>query len=152
MKNCTRQLTVRIKIDAPELEVFKRVTNWEDQTKWVYLTKVRGVGDDSHKLGGKLEAFTGIGKIGFLDTMTLTKWEDNKLCEVTHTGNVVKGRGLFEVLTIDSATYFTWTEYVELPFGFIGRIGWIIVKPIARLGLWISLKRLKKFIEKSAYA
>ena len=149
MKNYTRQLAVKIFIDAPELKVFNIVTNWEDQTKWVYMTKVRGVGDDSHKLGGKLEAFTGLGKFGFLDTMTITKWQDYKLCEVTHTGNVVKGKGLFEVSTINSKTYFTWTEYVELPYGIVGRIGWIIVKPIAIFGLWLSLRRLKKYIETS---
>jgi hypothetical protein len=147
MKNNESQLSVKIAINAPEIEVFKKVTNWEDQIKWVFFTKVRGVGNDSRKLGGKLEAFTGIGRIGFLDTMTITKWVDNKLCEVTHTGNVVKGRGLFEVSTNDSTTYFTWTEYVIVPFGFIGKVGWVLVKPISKFGLWLSLKRLKKYIE-----
>jgi hypothetical protein len=147
MKQNEKQLSVKIAINATELEVFNKVTNWKDQSKWVYLTKVQGVGSDSRKLGGKLEALTGIGKIGFLDTMTITKWVDNKLCEVTHTGKVVKGRGLFEVSTVNSTTYFTWTEYVELPFGFVGRIGWLIVKPISKFGLWMSLRRLKKYIE-----
>jgi hypothetical protein len=147
MNHYEKQLSVKIAINATELEVFNKVTNWEDQSKWVYLTKVRGVDSDARKLGGKLEAFTGIGKVGFLDTMTITRWVDNKLCEVTHTGNVVKGRGLFEVSTVNSVTYFTWTEYVELPFGFIGRIGWLIVKPISKFGLWVSLRRLKKYIE-----
>lgn len=147
MKNNTRKLSVTIAINTTEKKVFDAVTNWEDQEKWVYLTKVRGVGEDSHKFGGKLEAFTGLGRFGFLDTMTVTEWEEGKLCEVTHTGNIVKGKGLFEVSTINDITYFTWTEFVEIPFGIIGKIGWSVVKPISKFGLWLSLRRLKKYIE-----
>lgn len=147
MKNNVKQISVRVKIDASIDEVFKSVTSWEEQDNWVFLTKVRGVGDNSHKLGGKLEAFTGIGRLGFLDTMTVTAWDPPKLCEVTHTGNVVKGKGVFEVATINSSTYFTWTEYVEIPFGIIGRIGWIFVKPLTKLGLWVSLQRLAVYIQ-----
>lgn len=149
MKKIIKHLSVNIIINAPEKVIFDEVTNWARQEKWVYLTKVRGLGNDANALGGRLEAFTGIGRIGFVDTMTITKWENNKLCEVTHTGNIVKGRGVFEVSVKDSLNFFTWDEYVELPFGFIGILGWIFIKPVAKLGLWLSLKKLKKQIETS---
>jgi len=145
-----KHVSASVEIDAPASAVFDNVTNWQEQEKWVFLTKVQGIGDDSRRLGGKLEAFTGIGKLGFIDTMTITDWDNPKLCEVTHTGNVVKDKGVFTVSTKNSLTYFTWTEYVELPFGFIGRLGWIFAKPLVKLGLRSSLKRLKKHIEGKA--
>ena len=144
MRTCFKSISVSIGINAPDEMVFKYVTNWENQEKWVFLTKVRNIGDDSRKLGGKLEAFTGIGSFGFLDTMTITKWSPPYICEVTHTGKVVKGSGVFEVTSVDGVTYFTWTEYTEVPFGIVGKIGWIFVAPIAKLGLILSLRQFRK--------
>ena len=142
--NVTKKLSAKIAIDADPATVFEYVTNWDWQSKWVTGTRVWGVGEDSHKLGGKLEAFTGIGSFGFLDTMTITKWSPPYICEVTHTGKVVKGSGVFEVTSVDGVTYFTWTEYAEIPFGIIGQIGWVFVAPLVKLGLSISLKRFKR--------
>lgn len=140
----TKNISVRIAIPADQEDTFAAVTDWESQHKWIFATKVRGVGTDSHKLGGKLEAFTGFGRVGFMDTMTITKWDSPNLCEVTHTGKVVKGSGVFEVNQEDGVTYFTWTEATELPFGFIGRAGWLLVGPLAKFGLRLSLKRFRK--------
>lgn len=118
-----KKISASIPVGASQHDTFKAVTDWESQQKWIFATKVWGVGQDSHKLGGKLEAFTGFGKIGFLDTMTITKWDQPHVCEVTHTGNLVKGSGLFEVTRKNNTTYFTWTEHTILPFGILGRVG-----------------------------
>lgn len=141
-----KTISVRTALPASQADVFRAVTDWETQRKWVYATKVRGLGDDSHKLGGKIEAFTGFGPVGFLDTMTITKWDPPRVCEVTHTGNVVKGSGLFEVSEEDGKTYFTWTEITELPFGIFGRLGWIIVGPLTKLSLQWSLRRFRSLL------
>lgn len=142
-----KHISVSQTVNTTERAAFEAVTNWSKQGKWIALTKVRGLGKNSRSIGGKLEAFTGIGRLGFIDTMTITKWENNKLCEVTHTGNVVKGKGVFEVSRKNSSTIFTWSEFVELPFGFFGRIGWIFVKPVAWLGMKLSLLKFKKLVE-----
>ncbi len=142
----TKKLSSKIMIEANPEEVFRAVTNWESQARWVLATKVKGVGEDSHRLGGKIEAFTGFGRFGFLDTMTITKWDPPYICEVTHTGKTVKGSGVFEVASVDGVTYFTWIEYTEVPFGIIGQIGWVFVAPMAKLGLMLSLKRFKKML------
>ena len=139
-----KKISANIAVDAEPATVFQNVTNWDWQSKWVMGTRVKGVGEDSHKLGGELEAFTGIGSFGFLDTMTITKWSPPYICEVTHTGKVVKGSGVFEVTSVDGVTYFTWTEYTEVPFGIVGKIGWIFVAPIAKLGLILSLRQFRK--------
>ncbi len=139
-----KKISAKIAIDASQESVFAAVTNWESQNKWIYATKVKGVGDDSNKLGGKLAAFTGIGRFGFLDTMTITKWDPPRLCEVTHTGKVVKGVGLFEVSIENGVTYFTWTEYAEIPLGIVGKAGWLLVGPVTKIGLQHSLRRLSR--------
>jgi uncharacterized protein YndB with AHSA1/START domain len=144
----TKQVSVKIALRAPAEQVFAAVTSWELQKKWIFATHVRGVGNESHKLGGKLEAFTGFGKLGFLDTMTITKWDPPHVCEVTHTGNFVKGKGLFEVSSENNTTYFIWTEYLDLPFGIIGQIGWPLVWLSSKIGLYASLRRFKKLVEK----
>lgn len=139
-----KKISAKIAIEATQHSVFTAVTNWESQHDWIYATKVKGVSDDSHRLGGKLEAFTGIGRFGFLDTMTITKWDSPTVCEVTHTGKVVKGVGLFEVLYDRNKTYFIWTEFVEIPFGRIGKIGWFCASPLIAFLLQLSLQRFKR--------
>ena len=137
-------ISARTYVDADQRSVFNAVTDWNLQSKWIFATKVTGNGNDSHQLGGKLEAFTGYGSFGFMDTMTITKWDPPHTCEVTHTGKIVKGSGLFEVSIENGKTYFTWTEYTELPFGIIGKAGWIIVGPLTKIGMKISLRRFSK--------
>lgn len=140
-------LQLKIKIPLTKQQVFDAAINWEGQNNWVYLTKVKAIDDSPNAVGKKLEAFTGISSIGFLDTMTITTWDEPNICIVEHTGNFVKGQGIFEARTINNETYFVWTERTILPFGVIGRIGWIFVKPVTALGLWVSLKRFSKYAQ-----
>ncbi|MDQ3064880.1 MAG: SRPBCC family protein [bacterium] len=144
--NSIKTIYARIDVPLDMEDTFALVTNWEFQQKWVLATKVWGVGETSNKLGGKIEAFTGLKKLGFLDTMTITKWDPPNLCEVTHTGSVVKGSGIFEVSNLDNKTFLTWTETTIIPFGFIGKFGWIIVSPFIKLGMIISLRRFRKLL------
>ncbi len=142
-----KTIAASVAVQSDQKRVFEAVTNWDLQRKWIFATKVSGVDADSHKLGSKLEAFTGYGKFGFMDTMTITKWDPPNVCEVTHTGKIVKGSGKFEVITRNGATYFVWTEYPEIPFGIIGNAAWPIVAPFARIALKISLVRFRKMFE-----
>lgn len=142
----TKNISAQIKVKTNQTETFKAVTDWASQKKWIFATRVSGVGSNSNKVGGELEAFTGFGSVGFLDTMTITKWNPPELCEVLHTGKIVKGSGIFEVSSAGGNTYFTWTESVELPLGFIGKIGWMLVGPFVKLGMVVSLRRFKKLL------
>ena len=47
--------------------------------------------------GETIEAFTGVGRFGFLDRMTIIVWEPPRRAVVRHTGRVVRGSGAFEV-------------------------------------------------------
>ena len=75
-------------------------------------------------VGARLSAFTGVGRVGFLDTMEITEWEPPRLVRVLHTGRVVRGPGIFEVLALpDGRSRFVWREELDLPLGAVGRAG-----------------------------
>jgi hypothetical protein len=94
-------------------------------------------------VGGGIEAWTGVGPIGFLDTMVITAWEPPHRCLVEHTGRLLKGSGAFEVADAGlGVSRLTWTEDIKLPLGVLGRLGWPLARPLVRLGISHSLTRL----------
>ena len=63
-----------VEVGAPAGVVWDYVTDWPAQGEWVPLTRVERV-DAADRLGGRLRAWTGLGPVGFWDTMTITRWE-----------------------------------------------------------------------------
>jgi Polyketide cyclase / dehydrase and lipid transport len=140
-------VSVDVQIDAPAHAVWAAVVDWDRQSQWMLGTTVRattgGIG-----LGGGVEAFTGVGPLGFLDTMVITGWEPPVRCTVLHTGRVVRGTGVFEVFSLPSSrSRFVWSERLELPLGRLGRIGWPVARPLLVAGVRASLTRLARAVE-----
>lgn len=136
-------LSVSVPVSAPVQEVWDATTDWERQSAWMLGTRVRGTVHGGQGVGGGIEARTGVGPIGFLDTMVITAWEPPHRCLVEHTGRLLKGSGAFEVADTGSGvSTLTWTEDIELPLGVLGRLGWPLVRPIVRLGIAHSLNKL----------
>ena len=140
--NITDTLLVTITIHASAEHVFAKLTDWPAQSEWMLGTKVRATEQEGKGVNGKLSAFTGIGRVGFIDTMTITAWEPPFICSVVHTGRVVRGDGDFIIKSIDEASStFTWSEQIIIPFGVFGRVAWVGLRPIARWGLRYSVQR-----------
>ena len=111
-------------------------------------TKVRPVNGDGQGLGGQIAAFTGIWKLGFLDTMTVTRWEPPQRCDVIHTGRVVKGTGTFIVESLgEESCRFIWSEDLEIPLGPIGLVGFKLLKPAFVAGVRHSLHKFSNLVE-----
>jgi hypothetical protein len=111
-------------------------------------TKVWPVDGDGTGVGGKIEAFTGVWRIGFLDTMEITAWDPPRLCDVNHTGRVVRGTGTFEVVaTSESTSKFIWSEDLDLPLGLLGKVGFFFVKPGFVHGVRKSLEKFASQVE-----
>lgn len=124
---------------------WEALADWESQGTWMVATRVRGT---ASAVGGRLEGWTGIGPVGFLDTMTITEWEPPRSCVVRHTGHVVRGTGGFEVTPRGGqGCRVTWWEKVDLPFGVLGKVGWLAIGPTTRLFFKVSLGRLKRILE-----
>ncbi|HYH24592.1 MAG TPA: SRPBCC family protein, partial [Blastococcus sp.] len=55
------------------------------------------------------------------------------------------GPGIFEIEPRGEHSTFVWTERLYLPYGLLGVIGWVLVKPFALLGIRWSLRRFAAF-------
>lgn len=142
-------IAVDVVVDAPPQAVWDAVTDWPRQSEWMLGTTVRATHQDGVGVGAGLEAFTGVGRAGFLDTMVITEWDPPWRCVVQHTGQVVKGLGVFEVLALPGGrSRFVWAEELDLPLGVLGRIGWPVVRPGFAWGVRRSLQKLAKDVER----
>lgn len=140
------ELTVRVDVQAPPETVFAAATDWARQDEWILGTRVRVLRGDGRSVGSEIEAVTGVRGIGVTDSMRITVWEAPQRCVVRHTGRVVRGAGIFAVQPRGrAAATFEWTERLELPFGALGRLGWIAVRPVFGWGLRRSLDRFADF-------
>jgi carbon monoxide dehydrogenase subunit G len=137
-------------VDAPPERVWAALTDWTRQGEWMLLTDVETVGGDAQGFGGRLAARTGIpwrrGRhLGVLDTMVITEWDPPQRVVVQHTGRIVRGPGIFELVPDGERTTFTWTERLYLPFGLLGVLGWPLVRPFMVVGVRRSLRRFAAF-------
>ncbi|HEV2639151.1 MAG TPA: SRPBCC family protein [Actinocrinis sp.] len=137
-------ICVSVHIMAPAQAVWEATTDWERQSAWMLGTRVRGTEANGQGVGGGIEAWTGVGPLGFLDTMVITEWDPPHRCAVKHTGRLIKGTGAFEVTEHkDGGCILSWSEDLTLPLGALGRLGWPVAKPFTKFGLERSLAKLK---------
>jgi hypothetical protein len=108
--------------------------------------------DDAASLGGRFRAWTGVGRVGFLDPMTITSWERRDdgggRCEVLHTGRVVRGEGEFSVVALGPGhSRFVWAELVVVPGGRIGSVAWRAVRPVVARLIDRGLRTMRDVVE-----
>jgi Polyketide cyclase / dehydrase and lipid transport len=133
-----------VDVPAPAARVWEVLVDWPRHSEWVPFTRAEG----GAAKGENVEAWTGVGPVGFLDTMVISDWEPPTRVAVHHTGRVVRGEGRFDLLDLpDGHCRVTWSELVDLPLGTVGRAGWIAVGPFVRVMLHTSLRRLAKLFE-----
>ena len=143
----TATLILRVDVDASVEQTWAGATDWANQGQWMLGTDVRPTTQGGQGVGGGIEAFTGVGKVGFLDTMEITRWEPPYRCHVLHTGKLVRGTGVFEVEPRgEGRSTFVWREDLELPLGAVGRAGWVLVRPAFAYGVKLSLDRFARWV------
>ena len=141
-----KHLVRSVVVDAPREVVFAALVNWEAQGRWMLGTRVWSDGP-AQGVGGRLSAFTGVGRAGFLDTMEIVEWDPPRWVRVRHTGTVVRGDGVFEVLALpEGRSRFVWREELDLPLGAVGRAGYALVRPVFGLGIDRSLRRFADLV------
>lgn len=139
-------LHVDVEIDGSADRVWTIMTDWPRHAEWVPFTRAEG----GAGLGASLAAWTGLGPIGFTDTMVITGWQppkDNRRgrCTVRHTGALVRGEGRFDVEPLPGdRCRVVWGERLDLPLGPLGRIGWIVIAPMSKIMLRTALRRLAR--------
>ena len=131
------EISSQVLVQATPQQVWDLAMDWQRQGDWMPGTWVRG----GAGIGAGVTARTGIGPLGFTDTMVITEWEPPRRCVVRHTGKVVRGLGIFEVVPQGQQTEFRWTELLDLPIPGAAALGRWTVAPLARRGLAIALRR-----------
>ncbi|MEO5873406.1 MAG: SRPBCC family protein [Streptosporangiaceae bacterium] len=135
---------VRITSTAAAQEVFDLIVDWPRQQEWMPFTRVSG----EHGLGAAVEGWSGIGPVGFLDTMVITEWTPGRRVVTRHTGRVVRGDGWFETEPLPSGgCAVTWAEDLQAPLGTVGRFGLTLLGPANRVFMKIALRRLVRLAE-----
>lgn len=132
-----------VHVHEPADVVWRAASDWPRQGEWMLGTEVHLTGGSGGP-GSRLAAFTGLGGVGFLDTMEIVGWDPPRSCRVRHTGGLVQGEGGFQVTEVvgrrvveqgTEESLFTWWEDFRLPPG--GSLVW----PFAQLGVTWGLRR-----------
>ncbi len=130
-------------IDAPINKVWAALADWESQGEWMLQTTVEVTSDIREGVGTSIAAFTGIGKLGIMDHMTVTSWNPPTVCDVVHTGAIIKGTGRFELTAIsENSTRFDWSEEILAP-----RALFLLIAPGLYAGVRISLSALRRQLQ-----
>ncbi len=136
------EVSSHVLVSAEPERVWQAAMDWSRQQDWMWGTRVRG----GTGVGAQVVARTGLGPLGFADTMVITEWDPPNRCVVRHTGRVIRGLGIFEVARRGELSEFRWTEQLQLPLSSAGPLGRWIVVPLAQRALDESLRRFARLV------
>ena len=132
-------------IAAPIEKVWASLADWESQGNWMLQTTVEVTSDIREGVGTTIAAFTGVGKFGVMDHMQVMNWEPPFICDVLHTGKIIKGTGRFQLSAITSqSTRFDWSEEILAP-----RALFLLIAPGLYAGVRLSLANLSRQLTQS---
>jgi len=98
----SNHIAMSLVINAPIERVWAALADWESQGDWMLQTRVEVTSQIREGVGTSISAFTGIGKLGVMDHMVVTSWQPPHICDVLHTGKIIKGTGRFELVAINA--------------------------------------------------
>lgn len=133
---------VEVTSSAPVERVFAVLTDWPRHREWMPFTRATG----GTGLGATVEGWTGLGPLGFLDTMTITEWEPGHRVAVEHTGRFVRGEGWFVTASLPGGgCAIRWGERLDPPpLGLL----WPLLAPGFRVFMRVGLRRLARLAER----
>jgi uncharacterized protein YndB with AHSA1/START domain len=138
----SNHIAMSLVIKAPIETVWAAIADWESQGDWMLQTKVEVTSQIREGVGTTIAAFTGMGKFGVMDHMVVTSWQPPNICDVVHTGKIIKGTGRFQLVAINTdTTQFDWSEEIQAP-----RALFLLIAPALYAGVRISLTKLGRHL------
>ena len=138
----SNHIAISLVIQAPIEKVWAAIADWESQGDWMLQTSVEVTSQIREGVGTTIAAFTGIGKFGVMDHMVVTSWQPPYICDVLHTGKIIKGTGRFQLSAIDdNSTRFDWSEEILTP-----RVIFLLIAPGLYVGVRISLTKFSRLL------
>jgi uncharacterized membrane protein len=139
---------MRVEIERPAETIWPYLIDWENLDRWMSEARdFRVVGDRREGVGVEAEATISIGGIRTRDRVRVTQWEPPSVLEIEHLG-WVKGRGYMELSPSEQGSFFFWRESLEPPWGFLGKLGMKLLKPVIRGTFRRDAWRLKEIVER----
>jgi len=139
----SNHIAMSLVIDVPINKVWAALADWESQGEWMLQTTVEVTSDIREGVGTSIAAFTGFGRLGIMDHMTVTSWNPPTICDVVHTGAIIKGTGRFELTALsNTSTRFDWSEEILAP-----RAIFLLIAPGLYAGVRISLSALRRQLQ-----
>jgi len=127
-------------VPAPPERVFALVTDWPRHREWMVATSAWQAGE------GRVEAFTGVGRLGFLDVMTIRRWQPPHVVEMEHVGRLVRGAGVIRVQEHPGGSRVIWAERLHPPLVVVGWLLWPLARPVVNALARLSLRRLARLV------
>jgi len=153
------RLQVSVDAAAEPGRVWDELTDWAGQARWIPLTTVGTVGDQTNGVGVRAEALSGfwLGRVpvGLLDRFVVTGWtpprpESYGELEVLHLGPYFTGVGAFRVEAVGDRTRISATELFSVPGGRLVEAVVRVALPLMRRGFLASLQALRRICEDPA--
>lgn len=130
------------------LAAFEAMVDLAAQQRWMIATRLYPLEADAPvpQVGSRVAAFTGVGGLGFLDTMTVTAYEPPHRWVVDKDGQLLRGIGTMQVTPVSGGCRASWTNELTLPFGILGRLAFPVIRPVAELALRACLQRMARML------
>lgn len=140
-------VAVRACFDLPGVapaDAFAAMVDLRAQERWMIATRLYPVASAVAvpERGSRVAAFTGVGGLGFLDTMTVTAFDPPHRWVVAKDGRLLRGVGTMQVQVTAEGCRACWTNELTPPLGRLGHLVFRLVGPLASAALQACLRRL----------
>ncbi len=116
----------------PEI-VWELITDWEHQDDWMLEASDFVVISEAREgIGVEAEATVTIGGLSTRDKVRVVGWDPNHRLAIRHLGWVSGMGEIFLTPLSNNRTYVFWREDLEPPFGFLGKAGMRLLKPLMK--------------------
>lgn len=135
-------LEVDVHIEQPIERVWADLAKLETHSEWMRDAEaIEFVTEQRQGAGTRIRVPTRIGPLRTVDEIEFTAWEPPNRMAIDHRG-LFTGTGEISLRSTGTGTTVTWSEAVDFPARFGGRLGEVVAAPILRLVWKSNLKRL----------